>query len=138
MTNAQSQLVKQSFPKVLAGTLSGTKFLYEKLFELAPDSKELFKNTSMDKQAQMLIAAIGKLIKSIDQWDTVKPDLEVLAQRHIGYGLSPEHFVYFGQSFIYMLKNIFGADWNSELEDAWQAVYQRISEVMIGVIFSSK
>ncbi|MDX1904625.1 MAG: globin domain-containing protein [Thermonemataceae bacterium] len=138
MTEAQNQIVKKSFPKVLAGTLSGAAILYNKFFELSPESKDFFKSTSMDRQSQMLIAAIGKIVKSIDNWDTVKPDLEALAARHIGYGLSPEHFVYFGQAFMYMLQNIFGADWTAELKDAWEAVYQRVSEVMIGVIFEGK
>jgi len=138
MTEAQNQIVKKSFPKVLEGTLSGTSILYNKFFELSPESKEFFKNTSMDRQSQMLIAAIGKIVKSIDNWDTMKPDLEALAGRHIGYGLSPEHFVYFGQAFMYMLQSIFESDWNAELEGAWRAVYQRVSEVMIGVIFEGK
>lgn len=135
MTESQKNLVKQSFPKVLAGTITGASFLYEKLFELVPDSKKLFENTSWDRQNQMLISAIGKIVKSIDSWDTIKPDLEAIATRHINYGLSPEHFAYFGQALIHMLKNSLGDNWNTELEDAWKAVYQNVSEVMIGVIF---
>lgn len=83
----------------------------------------------------MLISAIGKIVKSIDNWDTIKTDLENIATRHINYGLLPEHFAYFGQALIHMLKNSLGDNWNPELEDAWKAVYQNVSEVMIGVIF---
>lgn len=134
MTPEQAEVVKKSFPKILAGTLTSTQVLYDKLFELAPDTKELFKNTSMERQSQMLISAISKLVKSIDNWDTVKPDLEALAKRHATYGLTPEHFAYFGQAFIYMLKTMYGSDWNNQLEEAWKAVYQKISEVMIASI----
>jgi nitric oxide dioxygenase len=136
MTEEQKNLVKQSFPKVLANTLSSRTVLYEKLFELAPESRELFKNTSLDRQSQMLIAAIGKIVKSIDNWDTIKPDLEAIAARHINYGLSPEHFAFFGQALIHMLKTSLKDTWNKDLEDAWKAVYQNVSEVMIGVIFA--
>ncbi|GAB4485711.1 MAG: hypothetical protein OHK0045_03590 [Raineya sp.] len=136
MTEEQKSLVKQSFPKVLASTLSSTQVLYEKLFELAPESKDLFKNTSLDRQSQMLIAAIGRIVKSIDKWETVKPDLEAIASRHINYGLSPEHFAFFGQALIHMLQTSLKESWSKELEDAWKAVYQNVSEVMIGVIFS--
>lgn len=136
MTEEQKALVKQSFPKVLAGTLSSTSSLYEKLFELAPETKDLFKNTSMDRQSQMLIAAIGRIVKSIDNWDVVKPDLEAIATRHINYGLSPEHFAFFGQALIHMLRTSLKENWTKDLEDAWKAVYQNVSEVMIGVIFS--
>lgn len=45
MTPQQAEIVKKSFPKVLAGTLSATQTLYDKLFELAPDTRNLFKNT---------------------------------------------------------------------------------------------
>ncbi|GAB4123706.1 MAG: hypothetical protein Fur0027_01330 [Raineya sp.] len=136
MTEEQKSLVKQSFPKVLASTLSSTQVLYEKLFELVPESKDLFKNTSLDRQSQMLIAAIGRIVKSIDKWETVKPDLEAIASRHINYGLSPEHFAFFGQALIHMLQTSLKESWSKELEDAWKAVYQNVSEVMIGVIFS--
>ncbi|MCS6796664.1 MAG: globin domain-containing protein [Raineya sp.] len=138
MTPQQSEIVKKSFPKILAGTLTATQVLYDKLFELAPETKALFKNTSIDRQSQMLIAAIGKLVKSIDNWENVKADLEALAKRHAGYGLSPEHFVYFGHAFIHMLKSMYGNEWNTELEEAWKAVYQKISEVMIGTLFENK
>ena len=136
MTEEQKNLVKQSFPKVLATTLSGSAALYEKLFELVPESKELFKNTSLDRQSQMLIAAIGKIVKSIDNWDMVKPDLEAIAARHINYGLSPEHFAFFGQALMHMLQTSLKESWTKDLENAWKAVYQNVSEVMIGVIFS--
>ncbi|MFN3317033.1 MAG: globin domain-containing protein [Raineya sp.] len=138
MTEEQKNLVKQSFPKILAGTLSSSTILYEKLFELVPDAKDLFKNTSLDRQSQMLIAAIGKIVKSIDNWDTVKPDLEAIAARHVNYGLSPEHFVFFGQALMYMFKSSLQDNWTKELEDAWKAVYQNVSEVMIGVIFAKQ
>lgn len=58
----------------------------------------------------MLLVAIGKLVKSIDNWKAMKTDLEALAKRHAGYGLSPEHFVYFGQAFIHMLKTMHAED----------------------------
>ncbi len=138
MNPQQAEIVKKSFPRVLAGTLSATQVLYDKLFELAPDTKELFKNTSMERQSQMLISAIGRLVKSIDNWDAVKPDLQALAKRHAGYGLSPEHFVYFGHAFIHMLKSMYKNEWNNDLEEAWKAVYQKISEVMIGTLFENK
>lgn len=136
MTEEQKNLVKQSFPKVLSSTLSSTSVLYDKLFELAPETKELFKNTSIDRQSQMLVAAIGKIVKSIDHWDRVKPDIEAIAARHVNYGLSPEHFVFFGHAMMHMLKTSLGDSWTKDLEDSWRAVYQNISEVMIGVIFS--
>jgi nitric oxide dioxygenase len=138
MNENQKSLVRQSFPRVLASSVSSVSLLYDKLFELSPEAKDLFKNTPMDRQFQMLVAAIGKIVKSIDNWDTVRPDLEALAQRHIGYGLSPEHFAFFGQAFIHMLKSSLGDSWNQELEDAWKAVYQNVSEVMITVIFNNK
>ncbi|WP_448529664.1 globin domain-containing protein [Raineya sp.] len=138
MTPQQAEIVKKSFPKVLAGTLSATQTLYDKLFELAPDTRNLFKNTPMERQSQMLVAAIGKLVKSIDNWDSVKPDLEALAKRHAGYGLSPEHFVYFGHAFVHMLKSMYGGEWNNDLEESWKAVYQKISEIMIGTLFENK
>jgi hemoglobin-like flavoprotein len=42
MTPQQAEIVKKSFPKALAGTLSATQTLYDKLFELAPDTRNLF------------------------------------------------------------------------------------------------
>jgi len=137
LSNQQKDVIKQSFPKVLVQTLQNGTLLYEKLFELVPETKSLFQNTSVERQGQMLVAAIGKIVKSLDYPEILEKDLIALAKRHIGYGLEPQYFVHFGSAFMYMLQKSFGDYWNTDLEDAWKNVYQEVAEVMMREIFAN-
>jgi len=137
LSNQQKDVIRQSFPKVLVQTLQNGTLLYEKLFELVPETKSLFQNTSVERQGQMLVAAIGKIVKSLDYPEILEKDLIALAKRHIGYGLEPQYFVHFGSAFMYMLQKSFGDYWNTDLEDAWKNVYQEVAEVMMREIFAN-
>jgi nitric oxide dioxygenase len=136
LTDLQKEIIKQSFPSVLVHTIKNGGLLYEKLFELVPEAKYLFQNTSMEKQSQMLVAAIGKIVKSIDMPEILVKDLVELAKRHKNYGLQPEYFVHFGSAFLFMLSSSLDEAWNNELEDAWKQVYENISEIMIREVFT--
>jgi len=136
VSEKHKEIVKHSFPKVVVASLQYGSYHYEKFFELVPQAKPLFKNTSIDKQGQMLVAAIGKIVKSLDKPEELEKELITLAKTHISYGLEPEYFVFFGIAFIAMLEKSFGEEWNKELEEAWKAVYKGISEIMISVIFA--
>lgn len=137
LNNQQKEVIKQSFPKVLVQTMKNGIMLYEKLFELEPATKPLFRNTSMERQGQMLVAAIGKIVKGLENPEELEKDLVALAKRHIGYGLKPEYFVHFGSAMMYMLKNSMGEVWNAEMEDAWKSVYEDVAGVMIREIFAT-
>ena len=137
LSNQQKEIIKQSFPSVLVRTIKNGGLLYEKLFELVPEAKHLFRNTSMERQSQMLVAAIGKIVKGLDQPEALEKDLTELAKRHIAYGLQPEYFIHFGTSLMYMLQNSLGDAWSAEMEDAWRNVYQEVAGTMIKEIFRS-
>ncbi|MFN3316044.1 MAG: globin domain-containing protein [Raineya sp.] len=136
LSSQHKEIIKQSFPKVLIHTIKSGKMVYEKLFELAPETKALFQNTSMERQGQMLVAAIGKIVKGLDHPEVLEKELIELGKRHKGYGLQPEYFVHFGNSLMYMLQNSLADGWNAELEDAWRNVYQEVSEMMMKEIFT--
>ncbi|MDX1904104.1 MAG: globin domain-containing protein [Thermonemataceae bacterium] len=135
VSDEHKDTVKHSFPRVVVASLQYGSYHYEKFFELVPEAKPLFKNTSAEKQGQMLVAAIGKIVKSLDKPKELEQELITLAKSHINYGLKPEYFAFFGVAFIAMLKKSFGNDWNSALEDAWEALYERISKIMMSIIF---
>lgn len=137
LSNQQKEIIKQSFPSVLIHTIKNGSMVYEKLFELVPETKLLFRNTSMDRQGQMLVAAIGKIVKGLDHPEILENELIELAKRHIGYGLQPEYFIHFGTSLMYMLQNSLGDAWSAEMEDAWKNVYQDVAGIMIKEIFRS-
>ncbi len=138
ITAEQKEIIKSSFPRVLIHTLKNSTIVYEKLFMDIPEAKELFKNTSIDKQGQMLVAAIGKIVKGLDNHDIFEKDLVELATRHVGYGLKPEYFTHFGNALINMFEVSLADNWNKDLNDAWVAVYQEVANIMKGVIFANQ
>ncbi|MCU0436540.1 MAG: globin domain-containing protein [Raineya sp.] len=138
VTEEQKDIIKSSFPRILIHTLKNGTMVYEKLFLDVPEAKELFKNTPMDKQGQMLVAAIGKIVKGLDHPEIFEKDLVELAKRHIGYGLKPEYFTHFGNALINMFEVSLADNWNKDLHDAWVAVYQEVAGMMKGVIFANQ
>ncbi|MDX1904624.1 MAG: globin domain-containing protein [Thermonemataceae bacterium] len=135
MNDSQALFIRETYEYALHKIPQAAHVLFQKLIELSPESERFFQNSSGQQRQAMLQAAIHKIVGSVENWEKTKPELELIAAQHINYGLRPEHIAYFGQSFIYMMQHIFDRDWNNELEDAWRAIYQRIAEVMINVVF---
>ncbi len=130
MTEQQSDLIKNSYAKFLARAINNAGILYENLFEIAPETKKIFENTSNEKKSQMFVAIIRKIVKGIDEWDTVQKELEELAQQHKNYNLQPEYFQHLENSLIVTLKSIAEKEWNNDIEDAWKAYFKKVANVI--------
>lgn len=135
MTEQQSNIVQSSYAKFLARAINNANVLYENLFEIAPQTKEVFQNTTNEKKSQMFVAIIRKIVKGIHDWENVKKELEELAQQHKNYKLQPEYFQHLEMSLITTLKNIAEDEWNSSLEDAWSAYFKKVANVIKEKVF---
>jgi hemoglobin-like flavoprotein len=84
----------------------------------------------------MFVAIIRKIVKGIDDWESVKEELASLAVQHKNYKLSPEYFDYLEASLIITFKSIAENEWNQELENAWRAYFKKIADVVKEKTFS--
>ena len=61
----------------------------------------------------------------------------MMALRHEGYGVKPQHYRLAGNALLWTLKRGLGNDWNDDLEEAWMAAYTTLAEAMIAAVRQS-
>lgn len=131
MTNKQIDLVKTSWAIVATidpVTVGG--FFYNRLFEIAPQLKHMFRNP-MPEQSKKLLAMINYVIRKLDKLEDILDEVAKLAQRHVGYGVKPHHYIIVGGALLWTLEKGLGDNWNNEVKEAWTVCYDILSSAMI-------
>jgi nitric oxide dioxygenase len=105
---------------------------YEKLFELFPEIKPLFKH-SVDKQGKMLTSMISLLLNSFYDKSLIKTIKEMLI-RHMGYGIKLYNFYIGGEILIYTLRTILNDEFTEKCNLAWCKVYSEFLRIAISVM----
>ena len=106
------------------------ELFYNRLFEVAPAVKPLFKHEPKD-QARKLMNMVTLIVTKLQKLDDIMNEVKLLAQRHGKYGAQPEHYQIVGQCLLWTLEQGLGPKWNDELKEAWIAVYVTLSGAMI-------
>lgn len=129
MTPQQIQLIRSSFIHVEAQGAAFVDRFYERLFEIAPDARSLF---SSDLQAQKgkLLAALKLVVHGLDRFESLRPALRDLGQRHRGYGVVWEDYGLVGEALVHALGQVLGERLDAATEDAWYLGYTTISDAM--------
>ena len=132
MTTTNIELVKKSWALVAAMDMETVGGLfYNRLFEIAPEVKPMFKNNSIPEQSKKLLTMLSYVIAKLDKLDEIIDEVAKLAQRHKGYGVKAEHYRAVGTALLWTLEQGLGTKWNEDLKAAWTEVYTVLSEAMI-------
>ena len=134
MTPKQIELVQSSFAKVAPISAKAAELFYGRLFEIAPQVKPLFRGP-LDEQGRKLMATLGFVVGGLDDVAAVVPAAEMLALRHVKYGVAPDHYAAVGETLIWTLRQGLGGDFTSEVEAAWAAAYALLSQAMIAAAY---
>lgn len=131
MTTKQIDLVKTSWAIVakMDHVTVGTLF-YSRLFEIAPQLKHMFRSP-VPEQSKKLLAMINYVIIKLDKLEDILTEVAKLAQRHVSYGVKPEHYAIVGDALLWTLEKGLGENWNREVKEAWTSCYQVLSTAMI-------
>ena len=130
MTPMQKTLVQQSFKQVVPIADTAATIFYERLFATAPAVRPLFKGELAEqkkKLVQMLAYCVGKL----DAPDELLPAVRALGKRHIGYGVTDEHYQLVGAALLWTLETGLGAAFTPDVKEAWTAVYTVLAATML-------
>jgi hemoglobin-like flavoprotein len=134
MTEEQIALVKNSwkiFCKIDAG-LIGDVF-YSKLFLENPKLRQMFPS-SMEQQYEKLINMLSVIISKLDRLSDITEDIKVMALRHEGYGVKPQHYRLVGNALLWTMERGCGKDWNDKVKEAWFACYTKLAGTMIAAV----
>lgn len=131
MTKEQIQLVKQSWGKVATiDPLVVGELFYNRLFEIAPSVKPMFRNP-MPEQSKKLLGMLGYVISKLDKLDEIVDEVSKLAVRHVQYGVKDEHYGVVAIALLWTLEQGLGEDWTPEVKEAWITCYTILSGAMI-------
>lgn len=130
MTPSQVELVQSSFAKVVPIADTAASLFYGRLFEIAPEVKPLFKG-DMAQQGKKLMATLAVVVNGLAKLEAIVPAAQVLARRHVAYGVTSAHYAPVGAALLWTLEQGLGPDFTPEAKDAWVQAYAILSGVMI-------
>src|SRR5258705_6413752 len=117
MTQAQVNLVKQSFAKVAPISETAAVIFYDRLFEIAPQVKAMFP-ADMTEQRKKLMVTLAVVVDGLGNLQSILPAASALAQRHVSYGAKPEHYPVVGAALLWTLEKGLGDVWTADVAEA--------------------
>ena len=129
MTPQQIGLVQTSFKKVAPIAATAADLFYDRLFEIAPETRTMFPKDLTDQKGK-LMSMLGIAVTNLHKLDTILPAVKDLGKRHKGYGVTAEHYAPAGAALLWTLEQGLGADFTPEVKAAWSAAYTALAGVM--------
>jgi nitric oxide dioxygenase len=126
----QIELLETSFQAIAPGEAFVTAF-YERLFTNYPQTRAFFASTNMKEQRKKLLGALILVIQNLRKPDVLTSALQGLGQRHVNYGVRPEHYPIVGTILLETFAELLGDNWTSEYHDAWVQAYEAICSIML-------
>ncbi|MEM7672570.1 MAG: globin family protein [Verrucomicrobiota bacterium] len=129
MTEAEIDLVQESWEKCVPIAETAAELFYGKLFELDPSVKPLFKG-DMKEQGKKLMTMITTAVRSLKKLDTVVGAVQDMGKRHAGYGVKDEHYDTVGTALIWTLGQGLGDAFTEDVKVAWLKTYTLLATTM--------
>lgn len=125
----QVDLVQSSFAKVKPISEKAAELFYNRLFELEPSFRPLFKG-DMKEQERKLMSTLALAIEGLRHPDKIIGSVQNLGRNHAGYGVKPEYYDIVGEALLWTLAQGLGEEFTTPVRKAWEEAYTFLSEIM--------
>jgi nitric oxide dioxygenase len=129
LSDAEKLLVVESFAKVAPIAEKAAELFYNRLWEIDPSTKGLFKKTNMREQGRKLMQTLATAVGALHNLEGIIPVVQQLGKRHIAYGVKKEQYDSVGTALIWTLEQGLGAEFTPETKEAWVKVYGILASV---------
>jgi class 3 adenylate cyclase len=102
---------------------------YKRLFEKAPEVKELFTRNMLD-QGRMLTHMLGGIIYSLSRPEYLILGLKSLGRQHKGYGVHKEHYPIVKEALLETIEDELGEACTHKVRYAWQSALDLVVQSM--------
>ncbi len=136
MTPDHVAAIQASFAKVMPISEQAASMFYDRLFEVAPSTKTLFKG-DMREQGRKLMATLAFVVNGLGKPETVMPAAVALAQRHVSYGVKASDYRAVGEALLWTLERGLGPEWTPALAASWEGAYTALSGAMIKAAYGA-
>lgn len=130
MTSEEVELVRESWRRLGPEGERASQLFYDRLFELHPESRQLFAGTDLPAQGRKLMDMIGGIVGSLDAPLEAIPEVAALGRRHVSYGVQDRDYASVGAALLWTLEQLLGDSFTPELHDAWAEAYLRAAAIM--------
>jgi nitric oxide dioxygenase len=130
LTLKQIKSVENSWDYILLNSLDTGVIFYNKLFELDPGLRQLFKG-DINTQSQKLVAMITIVVHKLNNLDEIISDVKEMGIQHQKNLAQPQHYNTVASALIWALENALGKEWNEEVKESWTALYKTLSKKMM-------
>jgi hemoglobin-like flavoprotein len=127
----QIELLETSFQAIAPRGEEFVTAFYERLFTRFPETRAFFASTNMQEQRKKLLGALALVVQNLRKPDVLTAALQGLGQRHVGYGVKPEHYVVVGSILLETFADFLGERWTPVLRDAWTEAYGAVCSIML-------
>src|SRR5215510_4786881 len=129
LTLTQKELVQETFATIAPIADDAASLFYRRLFEIDPSLERMFKG-DMAEQRRKLMQMLTAAVKGLPRLDRLVPIVEDLGRRHVGYGVTDEHYETVGNALLWTLEKGLGSAFTPEVKEAWGTVYGVLASTM--------
>lgn len=130
LTDKQVQLVTESWSKVAPIAQQAAELFYNRLFELDPTLRPLFKG-NINEQGAKLMQTLSLAVASLTNLEALVPTLQAMGKRHEEFGVQTEHYQTVASALLWTLEQGLGDAFTEEVKEAWTAVYTVVADTML-------
>jgi hemoglobin-like flavoprotein len=130
ITDKQRQLVTLSFARLLPISNEATTIFYERLWDIAPETKAMFDGTDMKQLGMKIMQTLGVTVRALHDLDSISPMLQDLGRRHMSYGVTREQYDLVKAALLWMIEQCLKKDFTSETHAAWIVAYDLIASII--------
>jgi nitric oxide dioxygenase len=127
----QIELLESSFQAVAPRGEEFVTAFYERLFTSFPQTRAFFASTDMKEQRKKLLGALALVIQNLRKPEVLTSALQGLGQRHVSYGVLPEHYPIVGGVLLETFSDVLGDRWTPAYHEAWAQAYEAICALML-------
>ena len=129
MNPQEIDLVQQSWKKVVPIADQAAALFYDRLFELDPALKPLFRS-DIKSQGRKLTSMINTAVVNLGSLGSIVPAVQDLGRRHVRYGVEPAHYATVGSALLWTLEKGLGDSFTPATREAWTKAYTTLAGVM--------
>ncbi|WP_319825582.1 globin domain-containing protein [Thalassovita sp.] len=130
MNQRNLYLIRLSFPLIFLHKAEIAARFYDRLFELAPQVRRLFR-ADLGAQKEMLAMVLTMLAKASFDAASVQGMIARLARSHGGLGITQAQFRAGETALSEALEQVVGSKVDAETLAAWQLAVRRVIQAMI-------
>lgn len=130
LTPQQIDLVETTFEAVAKIKEQAADLFYNRLFELDPALRPLFRGDMKD-QGRKLMATLGVAVSSLRNLEKIIPTVQALGANHATYGVKESDYQTVAAALLWTLEQGLGAAFTPAVKEAWTATYTILAGVMI-------